>query len=563
MRQQTQAKAKSTPTPSFTPVQTGLLQRKCACGSTARLDGQCAECRSKRLTGLTPPLVQTKLKIGSPNDKYEQEADRVADMVMRMPDPRVQRQVEPSEEEDEEVVQTKPVSAQMTPLLQRQVEPEEEEEEEEETLQTKPLVQRRATNQATPITAPPIVHDVLRSPGQTLDPAIRAYMEPRFGHDFSQVRVHTDARAAESAEAVNALAYTVGNDVVFGAGQYSVRTKEGRSRMAHELTHVVQQKKRIQLPTEHLSVRIKSDDVVEREADGTATSVISSERVHVTPKNISFQLQRIPQRRRPIRSLGRTPGQQRTTQPSGTSKPCPTSARLDTVRQFNHSNLPASAKARYKTYLGAISRINLLPGPDHTGNCMKEELSLLANTCPTSLTSRTNPCSAQKCLPLNRGGTDGPTRTGLAASPTSFIDIHRSRNRRLSFLEGTGVNSCSYTCRQRYYCNSYSGPRVAGTFLVTRNFQASSYTPPGGTSMHITTGTVTKTQEPNSEGLTTLERVLLGLGIFAGTALLGLGIGAVIGAAASGITAGAAALAGLGIGAGVGGVAGLIAGLVS
>ncbi|PWB58134.1 MAG: hypothetical protein C3F18_03015 [Nitrosomonadales bacterium] len=88
---------------------------------------------------------------------------------------------------------------------------------------------------------PPIVHEVLRSPGQPLDPATRAFMEPRFGHDFSKVRVHTDTKAAESAGAVNALAYTMGQDVMFGAGQYTSATGAGRRLLAHELTHVVQQ----------------------------------------------------------------------------------------------------------------------------------------------------------------------------------------------------------------------------------------------------------------------------------------------------------------------------------
>jgi hypothetical protein len=82
---------------------------------------------------------------------------------------------------------------------------------------------------------------VLRSSGQPLDPATRAFMEPRFGHDFSAVRVHTDARAAESARAVNALAYTVGRDVTFGPGQYAPATSAGRRLIAHELAHVVQQ----------------------------------------------------------------------------------------------------------------------------------------------------------------------------------------------------------------------------------------------------------------------------------------------------------------------------------
>lgn len=88
---------------------------------------------------------------------------------------------------------------------------------------------------------PPIVHEVLRSPGQPLDRETRAFMEPRFGHDFGYVRVHADARAAESARAVNALAYTVGREVVFDEGQYVPGTKQGRQLLAHELTHVVQQ----------------------------------------------------------------------------------------------------------------------------------------------------------------------------------------------------------------------------------------------------------------------------------------------------------------------------------
>src|SRR5437870_10133709 len=101
-------------------------------------------------------------------------------------------------------------------------------------------IQRAAVSAAPTNSVPPIVHDVLNSSGQSLDAGTRAFMEPRFGHDFSQVRVHTDAKAAESARVVNALAYTVGRDVVFGAGQHASGTSEGRRLMAHELTHVVQ-----------------------------------------------------------------------------------------------------------------------------------------------------------------------------------------------------------------------------------------------------------------------------------------------------------------------------------
>ncbi|GAB4578154.1 MAG: hypothetical protein Fur0022_08870 [Anaerolineales bacterium] len=105
----------------------------------------------------------------------------------------------------------------------------------------KKRLQRKAAHQAEPSSVPPIVHEVLRSPGQPLDSATRAFMEPRFGADFSGVRVHTDAKAAESARAVNALAYTVGRNVVFGEGQYAPGTNEGKKLFAHELTHVQQQ----------------------------------------------------------------------------------------------------------------------------------------------------------------------------------------------------------------------------------------------------------------------------------------------------------------------------------
>jgi hypothetical protein len=90
--------------------------------------------------------------------------------------------------------------------------------------------------------APPIVHDVLRSPGAPLDRATRGFMERRFGHSFADVRVHADATAAASARAVHAQAYTVGRDIVFDSGRYAPQDRAGRGLLAHELTHVVQQR---------------------------------------------------------------------------------------------------------------------------------------------------------------------------------------------------------------------------------------------------------------------------------------------------------------------------------
>jgi hypothetical protein len=90
--------------------------------------------------------------------------------------------------------------------------------------------------------APPIVHDVLRSPARSLDPETRAFMEPHFGHDFSRVRIHADQGASAATDAVQAQAFTVGSDIVFGSGKFAPSTPAGRKLLAHELTHVVQQR---------------------------------------------------------------------------------------------------------------------------------------------------------------------------------------------------------------------------------------------------------------------------------------------------------------------------------
>ena len=166
-----------------------------------------------------PPAgaIQTKLAINEPGDSYEQEADRVAEQVMRTPEPQLQRAC--------------PCGG-GCPKCQT-----EQPGREYESLQTK-RVQASDTGQ---IAAPPIVHEVLRSPGQPLDPATRAFMERRFDHDFSRVQVHFGGAAEKSARDVNAHAYTVGHDIVFGASRFAPEAHEGRRLIAHELTHVVQQ----------------------------------------------------------------------------------------------------------------------------------------------------------------------------------------------------------------------------------------------------------------------------------------------------------------------------------
>jgi len=164
------------------------------------------------------PVLQAKLAISAPSDDTEKEADRLADQVIRMPDSQgsgahARREARPE-------------------FLARQARTE------GVPVQMKAAAQRSAREAA----VPPAVSEVLRSSGQPLDRSTRAFMEPRFGHDFSSVRVHKDSRASRSAQAINAQAYTVGNDVVFNHGHYAPETNTGRHLLAHELSHVLQQK---------------------------------------------------------------------------------------------------------------------------------------------------------------------------------------------------------------------------------------------------------------------------------------------------------------------------------
>jgi hypothetical protein len=164
----------------------------------------------------------------------------------------------------------------------------------EECKQKREGTLQRAAISPSPVhDVPPIVHEVLRSPGQPLDTATRAFMETRFGHDFSGVQVHTDAKAAESARAVNALAYTVGQDVVFGARQYAPHSAVGRRLVAHELTHTLQQRHSAP-PAADLSVD-SGDSALESEADHAAEAVLTRSGAQVragVSANVQPKLQR-------------------------------------------------------------------------------------------------------------------------------------------------------------------------------------------------------------------------------------------------------------------------------
>jgi hypothetical protein len=176
--------------------------------------------------------IQTKLTVNKPGDRYEQEAERVADRIMRMEMPCPQCQ-----EDEGEALQAMPLVGQITRLVQRQTAPEEEEKKEEETVQTKRA--ETGSSQMCPILDTQVRS--LKGRGHPLPGSVRDFFEPRFGCDFSHVKVHTDPQAAATARALNAQAFTVGRDVVLGSGRSSMQTEEGKRLLAHELTHVVQQ----------------------------------------------------------------------------------------------------------------------------------------------------------------------------------------------------------------------------------------------------------------------------------------------------------------------------------
>jgi hypothetical protein len=237
---------------------------------------------------------------------------------------------------------------------------------EKTTLQRKPASAREVTE------VPASVHDVLNSPGQPLDAETRGFMEPRFGHDFSQVRLHSDAQAAKSAEAVSALAYTVGRDVVFGAGQYEPTTSEGRRLLAHELTHVTQQGG---LSTGQLQT-MGGEGLLETEADRNASLVDSGAEpsfgTHAAPTN-GLRLQR--KKRAPGEISPRLHFAMIMSFATVMTADDARSA-LDEFKKMSKAEQRTSFEEHYPT--GAISKLlKALPAEDASGNYRNEVRQLL------------------------------------------------------------------------------------------------------------------------------------------------------------------------------------------
>jgi len=196
-----------------------------------------------------PEGIQTKLAVNQPGDSCEQEADRVAEQLVGLTTADASMALAEPDHKQEGILRREEVSG---------------------------------TNTGGITDIPPVVDDVLRDSGQSLDEAERSFMEPRFGHDFSRIRIHSDSRAAEAAQAVNALAYTIGPNIVFGRGAYTPETDPGKYLLAHELTHVVQQGvvqplSKAGKATEEATPIGAENDLAEAEAHAGAHRVMRSE----------------------------------------------------------------------------------------------------------------------------------------------------------------------------------------------------------------------------------------------------------------------------------------------
>jgi hypothetical protein len=272
--------------------------------------------------------IQAKLKVGPPGDIYEQEADRVAEEVMRMPEPQMQRQ--PGEEEEK--IQTTQLAEQITPLVQRQVEEEEEEkiqtkklpcqtpsvtineelrrqseeEEEEEKLQAKALPSQLPD--LTPNLEARI--NAIKGGGQPLPKSLQNFFEPRFGYDFTQIRMHTDAEADMLNHALNSQAFTIGQTMFFRQGAYKPDSLSGRKLLAHELTHAIQQNGRgagIQLIQRDLREDI--EDFLDEERGSLPRLTSASNREQIIRRLLEMQPEtntRVMERRRFLWEVFRT-----------------------------------------------------------------------------------------------------------------------------------------------------------------------------------------------------------------------------------------------------------------
>lgn len=218
----TRSKSNQTSSISILPVdhiRTDTVYRKalCSCGGT------CPKCKGKL-------AAQAKFKLGAVDDKYEREADRVADQVMRMPDtPRQNYSIGES--------------SAISPNIRRETVEHDPEQQTEKELDEEELIQTKFERNDAVAVSDSVADKikVLKEGGNPLSQSTHDFFSTRMGYDFSDVRVHTGSKATDAAQSINARAFTLNRDIVFNKGEYSPDTSSGQRLLAHELTHIRQQ----------------------------------------------------------------------------------------------------------------------------------------------------------------------------------------------------------------------------------------------------------------------------------------------------------------------------------
>ena len=238
-------------TPALSPGPAKVY--RCACG------GSCPRCKARAAAALSEPHASWErnaehaaqqvigggcqaclakssyVKVSQPNAPAEIEADQIADKVMRMPIGEAGQGRSPNVSKGAENVASAPIGAN---TIHRKCDACEDDDEK---------VQRKALPSNSGISSqnPNHVNSVISSGGQALDPQTRSFFEPRMGYDLSSVRIHTGSAAGQSARSINARAYTLGSNIVFGSGEYKPESESGKQLIAHELAHTIQKEAQI------------------------------------------------------------------------------------------------------------------------------------------------------------------------------------------------------------------------------------------------------------------------------------------------------------------------------
>jgi len=334
------------------------------------------------------PQIQPKLEIGSPNDKYEKQADAVANRVVAMPNNTGTIQMQSH--------LSSPDISMMCAECEKekgiQMQPNEEEgirmkpEEEEEKIQMKPSIQRSAngTMHASAEFANKLQSQ--NSQGRPLPGSVNYEMGNKIGSDFSNVKIHTNSQAVQMSQEIGAQAFTHGSDIYFNKGQYSPDTSEGKKLLAHELVHVVQQKRSFQSSLQRKGSRTDSF-----------------------------------------------------------GKECPDTVVIGSIKPLAGFSKALFDKG-FRTSLGIYSYMKVGGPKKKYESCISEVLKVEENTCGNKgKFADYKPCSPKKYCLLVGGTKDIPTDDNI------FLDMHRSR-RKFNLLEGSGKKMCKVTCLQRYGC---------------------------------------------------------------------------------------------------------------